>query len=169
VSLITFTNPGSPRLQAREPFHLARRGIVVAANGIILVSRKARDYEPWREASPEVEETFMAILTNTRTERVKTTTARLRPFLDRPPITNPEEAGFPGMNVGILNGLRINRAWLALALDLVEDPVVTLGRIEQRTGPAVTLESANWHIVLMSIQMKPDWVDRELPPPAFDP
>jgi hypothetical protein len=137
---------------------------------MLLAARKVKKGEQWPEATETVVKAFKPLLDIEPKKVIVVNTAKLREWAGMPEMRkfSEEYEVYPPMKAGILHGVRINRSWLALLLEDIDQEDVQIGHVHQKTGKCLFISDfTQWKIFLMALQVTDKAKEKKRPPPVF--
>lgn len=167
MGIKNFVRYGTTQGIVREPWLMADQGRVCASNGVVFISRKPEAGEKWPVAGADVIKAFGPLLDVKSRGAVKVNTSKLRQWAGKPKINARWDNAYPGMSVGILNGIRINKCWLSLILKTVDDEELVIGKVKQTTGDCLSLRGDRWRVLLMEVTLKNPKAEEKKPASVF--
>lgn len=166
MSIKDFVRLGSHQIVSK-PWLMMEQGVVCASNGIVFISRRPKAAEKWPQAGPDVIKAFGPLLDVKPRSLVKINAGKLRRWAGKPKITDRWDNAYPGMSVGSLNGIRVNKCWLSLILKTVDDKELSMGKVKHTTGDCLSLRGAKWSVLLMAVVLKNPKAEEKKPTSVF--
>lgn len=169
MSIRNFVKIGYTVDLCRQPWLMKDYGMVCASNGLLLASRKVKAGEQWPEATENVVKAFKPLLETVPKKVIRVNTAKLREWAGMPDMRKSfdEYEPYPTLKPGLLHGVRINRSWIALLLEDIDEEVLEIGHAHQTTGKCLFISDITWKILLMALTVDDKAREKKNPLPVF--